>query len=62
MGKVLDRLESEKCLYACFDGGQGYMLMWQTPAWAAKLQKATGLELTPAAGGLSSGWDLWSVL
>lgn len=54
MGKVLDRLEGDRCLYLCADGGQGCILLWQTPSWAAEVRRATGLELTPAAEGFSA--------
>lgn len=50
MGRVLDRLDTDKQLYTCDDGGQGCILLWQTPRWAEQLQKATGLQLEPAAG------------
>ena len=50
MGRVLDRLNTGKQLYTCSDGGQGCILLWQTPRWVEQLQKATGLQLEPAAG------------
>ena len=50
MGRVLDRLDTDKQLYTCYDGGQGCILLWQTPRWTEQLQKATGLQLEPAAG------------
>ena len=50
MGRVLDRLDTDKQLYTCDDGGQGCILLWQTPRWVEQLQKATGLQLEPAAG------------
>ena len=50
VGRVLDRLDTDKQLYTCFDGGQGCILLWQTPRWVEQLQKATGLQLEPAAG------------
>ena len=50
MGRVVVRLKTGKQLYTCFDGGQGCILLWRTPQWTEQLQKATGLQLEPAAG------------
>lgn len=48
MGRLLSRHNTAKQLYFCYDNGQGCILLWQTAAWAERLQQQLDLRLEPA--------------